>query len=517
MAGEKKIVGLWRDSAAQENQAEAGEMPPVATEAIAAEAEPGVARGWLDPLPAEEAAPVPEMPDDMPAAPAFDRVVGPLLMMLGIGWTSLVGWIASNGGQTMPALAEVPALGLTLAGPLALLMLAWIVRLLSGRVRTAQFAKAAAALRHENGQLQQTVARLMEQLTGARGAMQDQGQALQRFGVDAAARLQESSTGLTGSMERIAAANASLSQSSDTAMQRMEGLLAGLPRVDDVAQRLAENFSQAGRVAHQHGANLEAQLALLTDRAAAADIAVQKLMDQLNGSFRTMEGQVEKLCNTVSLRSDAAAAVQKRALGLIAKEQEAIEARVADALTALQSVTSEARERLAGGCEESVTGLEARLAAATETSNSLAAQLADHAGAAETLVKSLETAVVDVDSRLVMLDGVVRERTRAVGEALTELGVTIDGFGERSARGQDEVAKLLSGTDAVLTAIDAVSRELDETVPAAFGRIETSAHSARTLIADLGAPLASGADVAEQIEARLAETRAHAANVHEER
>jgi ABC-type transporter Mla subunit MlaD len=160
-------------------------------------------------------------------------------------------------------------------------------------------------------------------------------------------------------------------------------------------------------------------------------------------------------------------------------------------------VTSEARDRLASGCEESVAGLEARLVAATATSNSLAAQLADHAGAAETLVKGLETAVVDVDSRLAMLDGVVRERTRAVGDALTELGTTIDGFGDRSARGQDEVAKLLSGTDAVLTAIDAVTRELDETVPAAFGRIETSAGSARTLIADLGAPLASGASMAK--------------------
>jgi hypothetical protein len=514
MAGDKKIVGLWRDSAAEEPQA-------LAEDAVAIPADPvaetsAETRGWLDPLPTLDVPPAFDVLDDGATAPWLDHIIGPLLLGLGLTWTGLVGWIATSGGQKTPVLADIPALGLTLAGPLALLMLAWIVRLLSSRVRTAQFARVASGLRQENVRLQQSLSGLMAQLNDARSAMQDQGQALQRFGIDAAARMQESSSGLTGSMERIAAANSSLSQSSDTAMQRMEGLLAGLPRVDDVAQRLAENFSQAGRVAHQHGANLEAQLALLTDRASAADVAVQKLMDQLNGSFRTMEGQVEKLCNTVSLRSDAAAAVQKRALGLISKEQEAIEARVADALSSLQSVTNEARDRLASGCEESVAGLEARLAAATETSNSLAAQLAEHAGAAESLVKGLETAVVDVDARLTSLDGAVRDRTTAIGDALTALGSTVDGFADRSARGQDEVTKLLTGTDAVLTAIDAVTRELDESVPAAFGRIEASAGTARTLVAGLGAPLKESAQLAEQIEARLAETQMHATLVHDQ-
>jgi len=516
MAGDKKIVGLWHDHAAPEAQPEAEESGAIAADAPNRDPVQAPPRGWLDPLPARAMQPVEETIVDTPGRPWLDSLVVPLLLVLAISWTGIVGWVATRGGRILPPFADVPALGLTLAGPLALLMLAWIVRLLSGRVRTAQFARVAAELRRENIRLQESLASLMSQIDGARGAMQDQGQALQRFGIDAAARLQESSTGLTGSMERIAAANASLSLSSDTAMQRMEGLLAGLPRVDDVAQRLAENFSQAGRVAHQHGANLEAQLALLTDRAAAADVAVQKLMDQLNGSFRTMEGHVEKLCNTVSLRSDAAAAVQKRALGLISKEQEAIEARVADALSSLQSVTNEARDRLASGCEDSVAGLEARLAAATETSNTLAAQLAEHAGAAETLVRGLETAVVDVDVRLNTLDSAVRDRTTAIGDALTSLGSTIDGFGDRSARGQDEVAKLLTGTDAVLTAIDAVTRELDESVPAAFGRIEVSAGAARALVSGLGGPLNESADLAQQIEVRLADTQAHAASIHDQ-
>src|SRR3546814_7391556 len=52
----------------------------------------------------------------------------------------------------------------------------------------------------------------------------------------------------------------------------MDGLLAGLPRIDDVAQRLAVNFREAGLVAHQQGANLEARLAALGEEAAKAEI-----------------------------------------------------------------------------------------------------------------------------------------------------------------------------------------------------------------------------------------------------
>lgn len=511
MSGEKKIVGLWRNRAAEEAASAADEpVDPVAAESPAAAKAIPAERGWLDPLPTEPVD-VPVESDAAAEDGGSDRLYAAVLVLLGLGWTGFVLWTGTAGGQRPPQLADVSMLGLSIAGPVTILFLLWLVRMLSGRVRTQQFARVAAALRAENALLQQSVQALAEQLESARNAMREQGQSLQQHGLDAAKRMHDSSSKLSTSVDRIVAANANLSQSSDTAMQRMDGLLAGLPRVDDVAQRLAENFSRAGLEAHQHGANLEAQLALLTERAVAADTAVQKLMEQLGGGFRSMESQVEKLCNTVSLRSDAAAAVQKRALGLIAKEQEAIEARVAEALTSLQTVTAEARLSLASGCEESVAGLESRLAAATATSTALAAQLSEHAGVAERLVKGLEGAVVDVDARLGELDQAVQQRTGAIGEALTGLGSIVDGFGERSGRGHDEVQKLLAGSESLLVALDAVTRELDEGLPVAFTRLDEQAGSVRNLVAGLSEPLAKSAGIATDIEARLAKTEGHAA------
>lgn len=514
MAGEKKIVGLWQGRTT-EDISEAAVAPPVAVDAESAPSAintTATERGWLDPLPAATDDTPVEIADSEAGA-GTDGLYAAVLMLLGLAWTAFIGWMASGGGVRVPPLSELPMLVLSLAGPLTILLLLWIMRLLSGRVRTKQFARVAAALRAENAALQQSVAALAEQLEGARNAMRDQGQSLQQHGLDAAKRMQDSSVKLSASVDRIVTANANLAQSGETAMQRMDGLLAGLPRVDDVAQRLTENFARAGLEAHQHGANLEAQLALLTERAVAADTAVQALMEQLGGGFRSMEGQVEKLCNTVSLRSDAAAAVQKRALGLIAKEQEAIEARVAEALASLQSVTTEARERLAAGTEESVTQLEARLAAATATSNALAAQLADHAGVAERLVRGLENAVVDVDNRLGALDAAVKVRSDAISDALAGLGSAVDSFGSRSERGQDEVRKLLEGSESLLVALDAVTRELDDGLPAAFARVSEQADLARGLVAGLSEPLSSSAELTAKVEAGLERTGEQAARV----
>ena len=508
MSGEKKIVGLWRDRAAAsdaEPPVETGRVPPAEAIAVLPDAP---ARGWLDPLPPGDGQDaVVAVPPETAAAPpqGWQYSILPVLLALaGLAWTALVGWTASAGGTRAPTLNELPGLGLTVAGPLGVLLLIWIARLLSGRARIGQFSRAATGLRHQSDLLNRSVAALAAQLESARTAMQDQGQALQQFGLDAAARLHDGSRSLAASADQVAAANASVAQSGEAAMARMDGLLAGLPRVDDVAQRMAENFAHAGRVAHQHGANLEANLALLTDRAAAADAAVLALMQQLGTAFRGMENHVEKMCNTVSLRSDAAAAVQKRALGLIAREQEEIEVRVAQSLGSLQRVTEEARERLASGCEASVGDLEARLAAATELTTSMAAQLTDHAGVAEAMVRGLETAVTDVDQRLGALDDGVRSRSAAIDAALSGIATTVDSFAGRAAHGHDEVAKLVAGAEHLITALDAVARELDDGLPAAFARIERDAASARALVHDLGAPLAANADLAAAVEARLA-------------
>src|SRR3546814_7574667 len=68
---------------------------------------------------------------------------------------------------------------------------------------------------------------LGQHLADARQQLSDQARIVQQLGLDAAARLHESSDRLASNASVIANANDQLARSGDVAMQRMDGLLAG--------------------------------------------------------------------------------------------------------------------------------------------------------------------------------------------------------------------------------------------------------------------------------------------------
>src|SRR3546814_18770948 len=74
----------------------------------------------------------------------------------------------------------------------------------------------------------------------------------------------------------------------------MDGLLAGLPRIDEVAQRRAVNFREAGLVAHQQGANLEARLAALGEEAAKAAHTSEPSTASILEAIVALQGKAKK-------------------------------------------------------------------------------------------------------------------------------------------------------------------------------------------------------------------------------
>src|SRR3546814_7364894 len=122
----------------------------------------------------------------------------------------------------------------------------WMAWLRSGRSEQARFARVAAALRSENAALGESMRSLGQHLADARQQLSDQATLVQQLGLDAAARLHESSDRLASNASVIANANHQLARSGDVAMTRMDRLIPFLPRIDHVVQRLAVKFREAG-------------------------------------------------------------------------------------------------------------------------------------------------------------------------------------------------------------------------------------------------------------------------------
>ncbi|WP_422061219.1 hypothetical protein [Sphingopyxis sp.] len=497
MTGEKKIVGLWRDSAAnQEAEGEARAEAAVSEAASRPEAEVPAERDWLDMTPLADL-------DDgwtadaQPKAVWRDRLVPSLLVLLAISWMAFSFGIATEGFARGPALGEWPATLAIITMPLTLLAVLWIALLRSGRSEQARFARVATALRNENMALNQSMHSLGLHLADAQKQLSEQAKTIQQLGLDTVLRLSESSDKLATNASVIANAHDQLARSGDVALQRMDGLLAGLPRIDDVAQRLAVNFREAGLVAHQQGANLEAKLAELGEEAAKAAQTSEASAASLHEAIGALAQQAKEtedgLLTTASQVTDAHGVALAQMAQASATARDDLKSTIAAVTGQMDGSWKQFRD----GVDSAATQLDVRLAAARVAGDAMGAQLAAHGGASEALASRITAHVAEVGQQLEHLDASVSTSTGVIGRAIDDTKGQLTAFVTEVQSGNGSAQQLISQAESLLLALDAVTRELDETLPHALDRMVSHGKTTHTTLAQLKPMLESSELVAQ--------------------
>ena len=485
MTGEKKIVGLWRDSAAsQEAEGEVrAEAAPDETGAPP-ETEAAAERDWLG------AATLPDVDEDwtesrVAATPGRGRAASILLAALALGWTGFSVAMATEGFKTTPELGEWPAVIAIITMPLTLIAVLWMVLLRSGRSEQARFARVASALRDENMALNQSMHSLGLHLADAQKQLSEQAKAIQQLGVDTVLRLGESSDKLAANASVIANAHDQLARSGDVALQRMDGLLAGLPRIDDVAQRLAVNFREAGLVAHQQGANLEAKLAALGEEAAKVAQAGEASASSLGEAIGTLQQRAKEtadgLLATASQVSEAHTVAFAQMTQASATARDALKSTVAAVTQQMDGSWRQFRDSV----DTAAAQLDARLAAARDAGDAMGLQLAAHGEASEALARRVTAHVAEVTQQLDALDSSVSASTGVIGRAIEDTKGQLAAFMAEVQTGNGSAHQLITQAESLLLALDAVTRELDETLPHALDRMVSHGKTTQTTLSQL--------------------------------
>ena len=485
MTGEKKIVGLWRDSAAsQEAEGEVrAEAAPDETGAPP-ETEAAAERDWLG------AATLPDVDEDwtesrVAATPGRGRAASILLAALALGWTGFSVAMATEGFKTTPELGEWPAVIAIITMPLTLIAVLWMVLLRSGRSEQARFARVASALRDENMALNQSMHSLGLHLADAQKQLSEQAKAIQQLGVDTVLRLGESSDKLAANASVIANAHDQLARSGDVALQRMDGLLAGLPRIDDVAQRLAVNFREAGLVAHQQGANLEAKLAALGEEAAKVAQAGEASASSLGEAIGTLQQRAKEtadgLLATASQVSEAHTVAFAQMTQASATARDDLKSTVAAVTQQMDGSWRQFRDSV----DTAAAQLDARLAAARDAGDAMGLQLAAHGEASEALARRVTAHVAEVTQQLDALDSSVSASTGVIGRAIEDTKGQLAAFMAEVQTGNGSAHQLITQAESLLLALDAVTRELDETLPHALDRMVSHGKTTQTTLSQL--------------------------------
>lgn len=497
MTGEKKIVGLWRDSAAKPEADSTASVEAAAPDGVpAADADTAGDREWLDMTPFDDATEAIAAEDVAPSA-WRERGVPTLLVLLSLGWTAFALGIATDGFAQTPALADWPGLVATIAMPLTLIAMLWMLWLRSSRSEQARFARVAAALRAENQALNQSMHALGLHLADAQKQLGEQARLVQQLGLDTVMRLGESSDKLASNASVIANAHDQLARSGDVALQRMDGLLAGLPRIDDVAQRLAVNFREAGLVAHQQGANLEARLAALGEEAARAARAGQASTEALLEAIVVLQEQTKETESGLLAASAEVVGAHDAALARVTEGAASVRSAMTDTLAALSAQSEESWRRFREGVDAAAAQMDARLAAARDAGDAMGAQLSAHADASDALAARIAAHVAEVGKQLETLNVNVDASTGVVGRAIDDTRAQLAAFQEQVQSGNHASAQLVTHAESLLLALDAVTRELDETLPHALDRIAGHGKTTQSALAEIRPLLESSELVAQ--------------------
>ncbi|PZQ62677.1 MAG: hypothetical protein DI544_00155 [Sphingomonas taxi] len=425
----------------------------------------------------------PVFSDDAGMAEPLRRrmILGWVAVALAFGWVALLLWVARDALADMPPLA-LAQFGAAAAAVPALAGIIWLLGLRTSDAEARRFGATARAMRIESAALEGAVATLGEEIEERRTALAEQVRLLTALGEAATARLATIGDDLSVEIGRADAQARALSSSAGQAQEQLAALLASLPRAEAETRTLAETIDQAGLVACEHTAALDAQVAALAARGRDAEViaggAAEKLaayMQRMEATSATAGLRLEAVTSDAAVAVDAllsrtALAIDESRKGIVAQ---------GEAMVAMVGASQTALDHAARGSAEA---LAERIAAVEVVIERIAARLDAQRGLGETLFGTLDEAIERAGTRFDTLHAQGTERSRQLAATISALQASTEALVAAIDTGNGSAERTIATTENLLVALDAAAREMDETMPDAIARLETRVGSTKQVI-----------------------------------
>jgi ABC-type transporter Mla subunit MlaD len=445
--------------------------------------------------------------------PAPPRLLGALLILLALGWVAAVGWWLWQARPPL-SLGNGIAWTATLAGPLALLALLWLMFGRTSRREAERFTRAVEQMTAESRALESVLEIVASRIEDNHSRLRGEAERLMSLGDEASDRLGRVTYYLSKETATLDQKAAALDSAANAAKVDIGVLLHDLPRAEAQARAVADAMKEAGLNAHGQASALEAQLGALAARGRDAD-------EVLGGAAQRMSAHVARIesgsAAAAASMDESSAKMTGAVDGAMSRAAEAVE--TARAALELQGQTTlaaieQSRAALDRAGEDSARSLAQRLETISGKIEAMAGHIAAQDAASHALVTGLGRELAELDSwfeRLGQSGGAQSERLgqsvatvrAAAGELLRELGA-----------GQAQASELNERAGHLGTALAGISSELREDLPAALGNFEAQAERAREAAQAIGPVVGEVEKSAEAAAARLAESEAAVERQH---
>jgi hypothetical protein len=476
-----------------------------------AEPEPGstgeAESDWLGP-PVEVHAPESEAaPEPAPPRGGAIKLLGALLLVLALAWIAAVGlhlW------QTRPPvnLASLINWTATLAGPLALLALLWLLAGRNSRREAEKFSRAVEAMTVESRALESVLEIVSGRIEQNHARLRGEAERLMSLGDEASDRLGRVTYYLAKETSALDQKATALDAAAAAAKVDIGVLLHDLPRAEEQARAVAEAMKEAGLAAHGQASALEAQLASLAARGRDAD-------EVLGGAAQRMSAHVARIesgsAAAAASLDESSAKMTAAVDGAMSRAAEAVE--TARAALELQGTTTlaaieQSRAALDKAGEDAARNLAQRLETISGKIEALAGHIAAQDAASHALVTGLGKELAELDRWFEQLGRTGGAHSEQLGNSVATVRKAAFALLEELGSGQQQASELIDRAGSLDSALTSIRSGLSEDLPAALKGVEEQADRTREAAAAIAPIVGEIEKSAESASARLGESEA---------
>jgi hypothetical protein len=488
MSGGNSVVGLWRDRDSAPGEMEESLIVPVSTIS-------------------EDEGESEEDAYDPPKSRRIFVVLG--FAFAAAAWLGLLGFsrfTALNGRAII--LEDIVSFVSTACAPLALIGLMWLLLLRTSRSEESRYARTVAALRLESDRLQTLLSFVSTRLDENRSDLASQSDKLLRIGEDASTRLNGMTEVMRGEIDTIDRHAQALKASAAAARGDMAVLLATLPKAQVQTRQMVASLNEAGMTALEKSGALDAQLSLLSQRGAEANEIAGNAAQRLASHLARMEGVSEVAGARLEQAADQMTGAVDQALERAATALETARHGMEAQGAAMLAMVEQNQAALATAGADSAESISRRVTEVRNEINHIAKSFADQDAASQRLVTRLHTDLGLVETRFSEFDAGGIERTERLSTAISALRNHADDLTGALETGGDTANGLVDRIGSLMTALDAAAREIDETIPAAYARLEAKTKIAMATVSEAAPIITDLADTAVVALANLSEADA---------
>lgn len=490
MDGGNKVIGLWHKRAQAEDVDESSQD----SSAFA-----------LSETSAEELVLTEDDEDEVRPTRSWSGPVTTLVCSgTALGWIALTAWNRFFGPSAVaPTLDNITSYIAGASAPVALIGVVWLMLRRSSQAERRRFAATVEDMRVEQQHLETTLGRINDEISASRERLSEQTMQLLGLGDGAAGRISQMTSAVQGEIETINRQSELLRITAAAARSDVAVLLSSLPKAQVQARQMVTALQEAATSVHERAGGLDAQLSLLIARGREADEiaggAAQKLaahLSRVEGVSETAGTRLEEAAGQMTTAVDAAL---ERAAEALNSARVGMEAQGAAMLAMVEQ--SQAATAQAG--HDAAEQLNARLSAVAEQSAAITQALKTQNESAQGLKDRLEADIRSVEEQLSALETTGEKRVGNLAATVGALRDNADSLGQILDRGSDSAKTLIDRSEGLLTALDAVAREIDETLPAAYDRLAGQASETLRIVEKTAPQVAETAKLVETTASHL--------------